>query len=208
MEYKIIVVGIGPGSPEYVLPVAMHTIELASVLIGSKRALDTFASSSVKTKVIDKDICGVLSFIRENLKNSNVVVMVSGDPGFYSFLAALNQEFLPEQITVIPGISSVQLAFARIAQPWQDATLISMHGRTAAESSLAYRENKKLGILTDHCHNPQHIAQILLNQGWPPATQVWLCTNLSYEQEEVLATTLQEAVLLEGFAHCVMVVLA
>jgi cobalt-precorrin-7 (C5)-methyltransferase len=206
--YQVIVVGIGPGSPDYLLPIASRTITTAKVLVGSKRALDTFASAGQLTKIIDKDISGVLNFIEKQANCQDVVVMVSGDPGFYSMLAALRRRFAAERLTVIPGISSVQLAFARLAEVWQDAALISMHGRKAADEVLRYRPGYKLGLLTDTQHTPANIAGILLELGWPENAYVWLCTNLSYDEEEIVATTLAEAKLTPGFEHSVMVVKA
>ena len=204
--YRIIIVGIGPGSPDYMLPIASRTIAAATILVGSQRALDTFASINQVTKVIDKDISGVLDFIEQQLASQDVVVMVSGDPGFYSMLTALRKRFVAECLTVIPGISSVQLAFARVAEVWQDAALISMHGRKAADDVLCYHPGYKLGILTDTQHNPANIAGILLEHGWPTNACVWLCTNLSYDNEEVVATTLAETKTIAEFEHSVMVV--
>lgn len=207
-RYRIIVVGIGPGSPDYVLPIASRTIAAATVLVGSKRALDTFAVDGQVTKVIDKDIRGVLDFIECQLNNHDVVVMVSGDPGFYSMLVALKNRFAVDRITVIPGISSAQLAFARLAEVWQDAALISMHGRRAADEALDYQSGHKLGILTDTKHNPAHIAAILLEHGWPETACVWLCSNLSYDNEVVASMTLAQCKVTPGFEHSVMVVKA
>ena len=205
---RIVIVGIGPGSPDYVLPIASRTITAANVLVGSKRALDTFAAESQITKIIDKDIEGVLAFIKCQLASQDVVVMVSGDPGFYSLLAAIRKQFSAECISVIPGISSAQLAFARLAEIWQDADLISMHGRQADDGLLDYQPHRKLGILTDTQHNPAYIACALREHGWPDNAQVWLCANLSYDNEKVIAMTLAEAAGIPGFEHSVMVVKA
>lgn len=206
MEHKIIVVGIGPGSPDYILPVASRLIAQAKVLVGSQRALTTFAPSHTVSKVIDNDLSGVLTFITTSLVDSDVVVMVSGDPGFYSFLATLKTKFASEQITVIPGISSMQLAFARISEIWQDAVLISMHGRQAKDTDLNYSPDKKLGILTDFEQNPLFIAKILIEHGWPLYARVWLCDNLSYDNERIKQLTLDAIENVDGFTHCVMVV--
>lgn len=208
MENKIIVVGIGPGSPDYLLPAAKQAIESARVVAGSKRALAAFAPDGAEARVIDGDIKSSLAFIKDKAQQESVVVMVSGDPGFYSMLAALKTEFPPERLIVVPGISSVQLAFARIGQVWQDASLISFHGRTASNAEVAYIPGKKLGILTDSKHNPQTIAEILLLHGWPSHTAVWLCSNLSYENERIIETSLGQVGSITGFSHCVMVVIA
>lgn len=208
MEHKIKVVGIGPGSPEYLLPVAKGIIDQARVIVGSKRSLETFAPPDAKQKVIGKNIEDVLAFIQLELTGQDVVVMVSGDPGFYSLLPALQHRFPIAVIEVIPGISSLQVAFSRMADYWQGALLLSMHGRTVTEEQLAYRAGKKLGILTDKENNPAFIASYLLTLGWPPAAKAAVCANLSYSDEEVMETTLQELSHREGYAHCVLLVKA
>ncbi|MPM66755.1 Cobalamin biosynthesis bifunctional protein CbiET [bioreactor metagenome] len=206
MEHKITVVGIGPGSPDYMLPVAQRIITKARVLVGSKRALDTYSNVNTVSKIIDKDIDGVLDFIKKQLISNDVVVMVSGDPGFYSMLGALREKFSSEQLLVIPGISSAQLAFARLGELWQDAILTSLHGRDQDADTLKYVPRKKLGILTDGINNPQTIAQKLIALDWPDKTRVWLCENLSYENETIMSTNLKDTININGFSHCVMVV--
>lgn len=208
MEPIITVTGIGPGSPEYLLPVAKKAIEQATVLIGSQRALNAFVGDGQQQIVIDSDIAGVLDKLVEVPAHEQVVVLVSGDPGFYSLLAALKERFGSARLKVIPGISSVQMAFARIGELWHDAVLTSMHGRYAEDSQLAYREGKKLGVLTDGKHSPAYIARVLLDREWPPDTPVCLCENLSYENENILETNLIEVSRVLGFTHSVMVVKA
>ena len=115
MSHKIIVVGIGPGDPAYLLPKAQKTIENARILVGGKRALADFSHSGARECAIGADIPGVLAFIRDALAADDVVVMVSGDPGYYSLLDALRRSFPIGQIEVIPGISSLQFAFSRLS---------------------------------------------------------------------------------------------
>ena len=101
METKIIVVGIGPGSADYILPAAQKMIAAAHYLVGGKRALADFAGPHQSTQVIDRDIPAVLRFVSDALQNHDVVVMVSGDPGFHSFLTRLRTVFGAERLTVI-----------------------------------------------------------------------------------------------------------
>jgi cobalt-precorrin-7 (C5)-methyltransferase len=81
-----------------------------------------------------------------------------------------------------------------------------MHGRQAKDSDLAYCPDKKLGILTDYEQNPLYIAKVLIEHGWPLNAKVWLCANLSYENERIKQLTLDEIKDVDGFTHCVMVV--
>lgn len=208
MEHTITVAGIGPGSPDYLIPAVKRAIEQATVLVGSQRALSAFRRSDQKEYVITSDINGVLAFIDELKDTEQVVILVSGDPGFYSLLAALRERFSSARLAVIPGISSMQLAFARIGELWHDAVLVSMHGRRADDYQLAYKAEKKLGLLTDSKHTPAFIAHLLIEQGWPPAASAWLCENLSYDTEKIISVTLEEASHIAGFEHSVMVVKA
>lgn len=205
MEYKIIVVGIGPGSPDYLVPAAKRKIDEAKVLIGSKRALAEYSKDGQVIKAVDKDLDSLMLFIGKRLSSSDVVVMVSGDPGYYSLLPALRQNFTRISFEVIPGISSFQLAFARINQPWQGAKLLSMHGREAT-SEIDYVQGRTLAFLTDAVHNPQFIAKWLIAGGWPETVTAHLCASLSYEQEKIMTGSLAEITATDGFNHSVMVV--
>ncbi len=207
MEHQLIVVGIGPGSPEYLLPVARQVIDKARVIVGSKQSLQAFAHDGSEQRVIGGDLPNLFQYIDDKLFTSDVVVMVSGDPGFYSLLAALKKQFPQKFIKVIPGISSFQLAFAAIGEYWQDAVVTSMHGRMASDQDLAYKSGKKLATLTDSQNNPPHIARQLLSLGWPGETKVWLCANLARPDEKIRLLTLGETADIAGFSYCVMVVI-
>ena len=206
MEHRLIIAGIGPGSPDYILPAALTAIKAASVLIGGGRALRTYAQPRQETFTVGSDIAGLIDYIQSKLLVSDVVVMVSGDPGYYSLLATLRDKVPAGTLRVIPGISSFQLAFARIGLPWQTARLLSAHGRELDAALLGYEAGQLLSFLTDGKNNPARIAGHLQEQGWPLQSCIWLCRNLSYEDEEILQTTLQEVLCSSGFDSCVMVV--
>ena len=206
MQNKIIVVGIGPGNPDYIVPKGLKAIRQAKFLVGGRRALSQFAADGQETCPITADIQGVMHFIRENVQQDDVIVMVSGDPGYYSLLDALRREFPAEQITVIPGISAIQYAFARLALPWHDATLASFHGRVPASEDIVYKPGKILGLLTDSQYNSKTIPKILINNGWPEEQQIHICSRLSYEDEEIITTTLSGAMNLAVKKQCILIV--
>ena len=206
MQNKIIVVGIGPGNPDYIVPKGLKAIRQAKFLVGGRRALSQFAVDGQETCPITADIQNVMDFIRVKLQQADVVAMVSGDPGYYSLLDALRREFPAEQITVIPGISAMQYAFARLALPWHDATLASFHGRTPAAQDIAYKQGKILGLLTDSKYNSQTIAEILLQAGWPKTQTMYICSRLSYDDETIVTTTLGEAIDLPAVTHCILII--
>ncbi len=206
MEHTIYIVGIGPGNPDYVVPKGLDCIGRAEVLIGSARALEDFAKTDQITYPVAGKLTEMTEFIRSHLECTDVVVMVSGDPGYYSLLPYLKKQFSEHRIEVIPGISSITYAFARLGEPWQNAELLSFHGRVPPVEKLAYKEGRALGFLTDKEYNPAHIAKILMTHGWTPDTKAAACERLSYEDERIVRGTLQEISELEGFYHSVLVV--
>ena len=207
MEHTLTIVGIGPGAREYILPAAQKAIDSAEVLAGGARALLEFSRPHQQTLKVDGDIRRLLHSVRERLAGQDIVVMVSGDPGYFSLLETMRREFGPDCIKVIPGISSFQFAFSRLGLPWQNAKLISAHGRQPRQSELAYEKGRILSLLTDAKNHPAQIAFHLQEQGWPSRTRIWLCRNLSYADETILATSLENALQVSGFDSCVMVVM-
>ena len=206
MAHRIVIAGIGPGHPDYVLPAALRAIREATFLVGGKRALADFGRADQRQIPITGDIPPVMAALRARLADGDAVVMVSGDPGYYSLLDAIRREFPPESFSVIPGISAVQFAFARLALPWHDADLLSFHGRRPDDEELTYRPGRILGMLTDTKYNSQTISELLMRLGWPPDSIVAVCARLSYADEKILRTTLQKALTEEKETHCIMVV--
>lgn len=205
--HKIIVVGIGPGSEDYIVPAARAAIENAAVLVGSSRALATFAKTGCVTCPITGDLKKAVSFIKEKLAENDVVVMVSGDPCYYSMLPYLRKNFSAEKLRVIAGISSMQLAFARLALPWQNAVVTSLHGRKPDAAELSFESGKMLGLLTDNVYTSRTIAEYLIELGWPKTSAAYILTRLSYSDERIIETTLEKAAGEDEITHCIMVVI-
>ena len=205
-ENKIIVAGIGPGAKSYITPAALEKIQSAKFLVGGHRALSEFAAPNQITCAITKNLDAVINFIQEKISTAEVVVMVSGDPGYYSFLDSLRKNFEPSKIEVIPSISAMQLAFAKLALSWYSATLASFHGRRPSDGDLKFERGKILGLLTDEKFNSATISELLLNLGWDKNSNVAICARLSYPDEKIICTTLNEATNSEPVKNCILIV--
>lgn len=193
MSLQISVVGVGPGDPGYLTPLAREEISQATVLVGARRVLELFSFPHQETFPITGKLAEVKGFLDDLPPGQKVAVLVTGDPGFYSFLNYLRQHF-PGSITkVIPGISSLQLAFARLQEPWHDACLLSLHGRRrenlAAFLEEKLREYPKAAILTDNRLTPDCLARLLLAEGFRDR-EVQVLSDLGLPGEEVKKITL------------------
>lgn len=206
MQKKIIVAGIGPGDEDYITPAALKKIRSAKFLVGGRRALEQFSTDGQITCAITRNLDATINFIREKILLGEVVVMVSGDPGYYSLLDLLRKNFPPSMLEVIPSISAIQLAFAKISLPWHDATLLSFHGRQPARTDLQFAAGKILGLLTDAEFNSATISSLLIDCGWDKNSFVTICARLSYPDEKIFTVTLADAVKAPPVSHCVLIV--
>lgn len=207
MDHKIIVAGIGPGGRDYILPKALLAIEHAHYLAGGRRALADYAGEGQETYPVTGKLSLLAEWLEQAIQKDDVVVMVSGDPGFYSLLPWLKKKFPSIPVEVIPGISSVQAAFCLTGEAWQGGSWLSFHGRIPDEKDTSYVKGRKLAFLTDHEHNPAYIAGYLIDHGWPASTKAAACEHISYENQHVSESTLEDMRSLDGFGESVMVVI-
>jgi precorrin-6Y C5,15-methyltransferase (decarboxylating) len=112
---------------------------------------------------------------------------VSGDPGFYSFLSMLKREFPQTEMSVYPGISSMQFAFARAGLPWQEAEFHSVHGRPLNRLPLTF--HKPLAVLTGGENTPQKVASYYWEYGIN--LRISVGNLLSYPEEEWFTTDVE-----------------
>jgi len=200
---KIVVAGIGPGGEEYILPVVRRLAAEADVLAGGERALSPFRSLGKKQVPVTADIDVLLKALRERPPGCKVLVLVSGDAGFYSLLGTLRRHFHPRELEVYPGISTVQVAFARLSETWHDAVLLSAHGRDGEALLPGLLAEGKKAVLTDRTWTPGRLAALVLSAGGRDAP-VSLCYNLTCPEENIVTTRLSQ--LSEEAGDCVMVI--
>lgn len=158
------VIGIGPGRQEWLPPAITELAKQCDVLIGGARALQLFPDFAGQQYTLSGDLASSIACIRNALLEQKVIsVLVSGDPGFFSFLPRLKKEFPEERIDVYPGISSLQFAFAKAELPWQEANFVSVHGREL--STLPEVITHPTAVLTGGDNTPQKIAALYLKRG-------------------------------------------
>jgi precorrin-6Y C5,15-methyltransferase (decarboxylating) len=92
------------------------------------------------------------------LEQGPIAVLASGDPLFFGIGRTLIQRFGQAQVVIHPALSAMQLAFARLREPWQDAHFVSLHGRQHHDLLATVLRHPKLFLFTDPVHRPETIA--------------------------------------------------
>jgi cobalt-precorrin-7 (C5)-methyltransferase len=205
MINKVYIIGIGSGTEDYLLPVARKEIERSDCLIGGKRALRLFQPLHKEERLLEGNFEQVIPFLLKERENKKIAVLVSGDPGLYSFLGTISKVLRKEEYVVIPGVSTVQIAFARIGERWEDAILLSLHGRKMDDLAARVESSKKAFLFTDPGFPPEKIAAYLLEKGMEKRRAI-VMENLTYPDERIVDTDLEGLSEMGGFGLCVMII--
>ncbi|MCK5229590.1 MAG: precorrin-6y C5,15-methyltransferase (decarboxylating) subunit CbiE [Desulfobulbaceae bacterium] len=102
-----------------------------------------------------------LSAIQNHLVHGDVGVLAGGDPLFFGIGRRLVEKFGPDMVDVFPGISSLQLACARFKIPWDDARVVSLHGRRSEHIGVQLLQHHKVIVFTDSNFSPDKVAGAL-----------------------------------------------
>ena len=211
MENKIYIIGIGPGSSEYLTKKAIDTVKSSDYTVGSTRAIDLFDDVNNKLAFNVKDLLDKLEKgVDLAIEGNTVSILSTGDPGFSGVLNTVlrivnDKNFPKEKIEVIPGISSLQLAAARNHIQWDNANVMTFHGRENIEDILKVINNGKTTIALPS-KKVRDMAQFLLDNGVNENRQVVVCERLSYDDEKIVQSTLKDIASSEFTYMCIMII--
>ena len=190
MATDVLVVGTGDSGAASLTQEGLAAVRAADVLCGGARHLAFFPEYRGETIAIKGGLEPVLGRIRAARDaGRRVVVLASGDPGFFGIGATLTQELGSDAIRVLPSVSSVALAFARMGEPWQDAVVVSAHGRPLAGILGPACAAARFAVLTDDTNTPAVVARALLACGMEDAAAA-VCEHLGGERERIVRGTL------------------
>ena len=211
MTGKIYIIGIGPGSEDYLTKKALDTVKISDYTVGSTRAIELFENVKGKIAFNVKDLVDKLEEGVELAINDNIVSILStGDPGFSGVLNTVlriskEKDFPKENIEVIPGISSLQLAAAKTYIQWDNANVMTFHGRENTEDILPVINNGKITIALPS-RKVKDMAQFLLDNGIEDERKVVVCERLSYPDERIVESTLKDIAQSEFTYMCIIII--
>ena len=192
MKKPIWVVGMGLGDEGSLTPQAREIIQAAQVLIGGKRLLSPWKSHPAEKITIGANIDEIIDRLKGR-EHETIVVLASGDPGFHSIAGTLLKHLPPQEVHILPNVSSLQAAFAKIGLTWDDAVFTSAHAHSLAQLIGWAKRSPKLGILTDQTNTPARIASTLLDAGMPDCRAV-VAENLGAADEDIIDAKLSDLI--------------
>jgi precorrin-6Y C5,15-methyltransferase (decarboxylating) len=157
---RISVVGVESEAPT---PAVVDLVRRAALVVGGERHLLQYADAIARTAAraaLGGDLTQALAAIET--ATGPVVVLASGDPGFFGIVRTLAERFGRERLHVDPAVSSVALAFARAALPWDDAIVVSAHGRDLRWAVNVALAHPKVAVLTAPGAGPAELAAALV----------------------------------------------
>ncbi len=179
---EIVIAGAGTGNLAHVTPEVMEAVLRADVVCGAERFRKLVLPS--RRFIPLTNFAEVFGKIEHEA--GKVVILVSGDPGVYSLLPLVKKRFPAEKITVLPGISSLQVLCAYAGEIWGGAVLLSGHGRKlrAGRFMNVVERNRLVILFCDGQNSPQWACEKLAGIS---GVSVVIGENLGSESERILS---------------------
>ena len=159
------IVGIGEDGMDGLLPATRSIVETAEVLIGGERH-HALTSAAMGERIFWPSPFDALIETITAQKGRRVVVLVTGDPLWYSAGARIAREIPAGEITFHPQLSAYQWAAARMGWSLADCETLTIHGRTETQIVSAFAPCVRLLILTKDKTSPASVARLLVERGY------------------------------------------
>ena len=214
---EIILAGIGMGNQKNLTLEVQEAIKNADILLGAERMLKSYSPKAEKRPYyLSKQILPYLKEVQKTQFFSEcckVVVLFSGDSGFYSGCQSLYQSLKAEiekgelqaSVRILPGISSVAYLAACTGESYQDAEICSIHGKDVPNLAEKILHSKKVFLLMSGVSDVNKLGELLLKHGLNMC-EIIVGYQLSYAEQEILYLTPKECKYLkkEGLYICLI----
>src|SRR5229473_4847085 len=184
VEGKIYIIGVGSDGMAGLTARARELLTAADLLLGSDHALDLVAGVKAERRRIGPDLQEVVRTLEENLGRQRLVIVASGDPLFYGVARYLCDRMGKERFEVFPHVSSMQLAFARVKESWEEAYLTNLATHPLDTVLDRIRTAETVGLFTTEKDDPPGIARALLSRGLDYFS-AFVCENIGAPDERV-----------------------
>ena len=165
----ITVVGVGADGWAGLAPGSRRALEAAEVLMGGPRQLDLIPASAAERVAWPSPMLPVLPALMDTHAGREVCVLASGDPMFYGVGSTLVRLLGPDRVRVLPHLSSLSLACARLGWPVEQVKVVSLVGRSPATLNAAVLPGVRIVVLGSGLDAPSRVAGLLVERGYGPS---------------------------------------
>jgi precorrin-6B C5,15-methyltransferase / cobalt-precorrin-6B C5,C15-methyltransferase len=181
---KVPVIGVGPDGLAGLTMRSRELLLASEVLFGSESVLRLLPELTAERVRIGSDLPEVVDKLRAILGKKRIALVASGDPLFYGTARYLCEKVGAEHFEVMPHVSSMQLAFARLKESWEDAYLTDLSARSLDDAVDKIRIAETVGLFTSERYHPGRVAAELLGRGIDYFT-AFVCENLGGKDERI-----------------------
>src|SRR6185312_5225986 len=183
-DTRVPVIGVGPDGLAGLTARSRDLLLAAQVVFGSESVLRLLPELTAERVRIGADLPEVVEKLRANLGKRRLALVASGDPLFYGTARYLCEKVGAEHFEVMPHVSSMQLAFARIKESWEEAYLTDLAARSLDDAVDKIRTAETVGLFTSERYHPGRVAAELLGRGIDYFT-AYVCENLGGKDERI-----------------------
>ncbi len=183
-QAKIVIMGIGDDGQAGLTESSRRLLNAADLILGAGATLALLGDVPGRKVTLEADMPTALRQVREALSARQPVLVSSGDPLFYGVARYLCDRLGKDQFEVVPHVSSMQLAFARVKESWEDAYLTNLAGRPIEAVVDRIRTAEKVGMFSSDDCPPSKLAEALLDRGID-YFRAYVCENLGSPDERV-----------------------
>ncbi len=188
---KLAIVGIGDDGLGAASSSVRDLVLSAEVLLGDERTLSLLGDEAKGNRVAVSGDLEQLAEKIQSVSDKTAVMVVFGDPMFYGLARYLTDKFGKDHFEVYPHVSSMQLAFARVMESWDEAYLTNLANHPLPAVVDKIRSAERVGLFTTDSVGPSQVAQALIDKQID-YFNAYVCENLGSRDEKVTRGSLKQ----------------
>ncbi len=189
------IVGIGEDGMDGLTPATRSIVEAAEVIVGGDRHHTLSVNPKAERIAWPSPFDAMINTLK-SLKGRRAVVLVTGDPLWFSVGARIGRAIPPGELVYHPQLSAFQLAAARMGWSLADVETLTVHGRPVEQMIAFIQPDQRLIVLTTGADTPAQIARFLSERGYGKSHMTVLAAMGGAREERFDGTA-------ESWAHTV-----